>query len=73
MHENKIQLTRDKIGRICKVFVEIDNVLPEVNDGRKRIISINFVLRQLFRMLRHPYKDIRITNSKRIMEYYIHY
>ena len=71
--ENKIQLNRDKIDRICKVFVEIDNVLPEVNDGRKRMISINFVLRQLFRMLRLPYKDIRITKSKRTMEYYIHY
>ena len=71
--ENKIQLNSDKIDRICKVFVEIDNVLPEVNDGGKRMISINFILRQLFRTLRLPYKDIRITKSERTMKYYIHY
>ena len=41
--ENNIQLTYHKREKIFKVFVEIDSVLNEVNDGRKRMISIKYV------------------------------
>ena len=37
--ENYIQLTYHERERIYKVFVEIDSVLNEVNDGRKRMIK----------------------------------
>ena len=37
--ENDIQLTYHERERIYKVFVEIDSVLNEVNDGRKRMIK----------------------------------
>ena len=53
--ENNIQLTYHQRERIYKVFVEIDSVLNEVNDGRKRMISIKYVIKQLFKMLGLPY------------------
>ena len=53
--ENNIQLTYHQREKIYKLFVEIDSVLSEVNDGRKRMISIKYVIKQLFKMLRLPY------------------
>ena len=58
--ENNIQLTYHQRERIYKVFVEIDSVLNEVNDGRKRMISIKYVIKQLFKMLGLP-RVVRMT------------
>ena len=71
--ENNIQLTYHQRERIYKVFVEIDSVLNKVNDGRKRMISIKYVIKQLFKMLGLPYKDINVTKSKRTLTYYKQY
>ena len=71
--KNNIQLTQKQINQIHKVFVEIDCVLHEVNDGRKRMISIKFIMKQLFKMLGLPYKDIQVTKSKRTLKYYKQY
>ena len=71
--ENNIQLTYHQREKIYKLFVEIDSVLSEVNDGRKRMISIKYVIKQLFKMLRLPYKDINVTKSKRTLTYYKQY
>ena len=53
-NENNVQLTYNQRDRIYKVFVEIDSILHEVNDERKRMISIKFIIMQLFKMLRLP-------------------
>ena len=37
------------------------------------MISVDYILRQLFRMLRLPYKDLRITKSKRRLAFYEQY
>ena len=71
--ENNIQLTYHQRERIYKVFVEIDSVLNEVNDERKRMISIKYVIKQLFKMLGLPYKDINVTKSKGTLTYYKKY
>ena len=71
--ENNIQLTYHQREWIYKVFVEIDSVLNEVNDERKRMISIKYVVKQLFKMLELPYKDISVTKSKRTLKYYKKY
>ena len=71
--ENNIQLTHHQRELIYKVFVEIDSVLSEVNGERKRMISIKYVIKQLFEMLRLPYKDINVTKSKRTLTYYKQY
>ena len=71
--ENNIQLTHKQMNQIYKVFVEIDSVLHEVNNDRKRTITIKFILKQLFEMLGLPYKDIQVTKSKRTLKYYEKY
>ena len=71
--ENNIQLTYHQIKKIFKVFVEIDSVLHKVNYGRKRMISIKYVIKQLFKILGLPYKDINVTKSKRTLTYYEQY
>ena len=71
--KNNIQFTHEQINQIHKVFVEIDRVLHEVNDGRKRMISVKFIMKQLFKMLGLPYKDINVTKSKKTLKYYKQY
>ena len=71
--ENNIQLTYHQTEKIYKEFIEIDSVLHKVNDGRKRMISIKYVIKQLFKMLGPPYKDIFVTKSKRTLTYYEKY
>ena len=71
--KNNIQLTRKQMNQIHKVFIEIDSILHEVNDGRKRMISIKYVIKQLFKMLGLPYKDINVTKSKKTLKYYKQY
>ena len=66
-------MTYHQREQIYKVFVEIDSVLNEVNDGRKRMISIKYVIKQLFKMLGLPNKDISVTKSKRTLTYYKQY
>ena len=72
-YRNRVQLTHDQRYRIYKVFDEINSILHNINDGRKRMIKIKFILMQLFKMLGLPYKDISVTKSKRTFKYYKQY
>ena len=67
--ENNVYLTHKQREQIHKLFVEIDSVLHEVNDGRKRMMSIKYIIKQLFKMLGLPYKDINVTKLKRTFKY----
>ena len=71
--ENNIELTYHQREQIYKAFIEIDNVLNEVNDGRKRMISIKYVIKELLKILGLPYKDINVAKSKRTLKYYKEY
>ena len=71
--ENNIQVTHHQKEQIYKVFDEIDSIIHEVNDVRKRMISIKYIIKQLFKMLGLPYKDIFVTKSKRTLTYYEQY
>ena len=49
--KNSIQISYSNRERILRIFILIDQVLPQVNENRKQMISINYILRQLFEML----------------------
>ena len=68
--ENHIQLTFNQKERIYKVFIEIGGVLEKVNNDRKRMISVKFIIKKLFMMLKLPYKNIQVTKTKKTLEYY---
>lgn len=71
--KNGITISRDKIERICRVFNEIEKILPQINGKRKRMISINYILKQLFEKLGIPHDNIRITKSERTLACYQQY
>ena len=58
-------------GKILRIFVLIDQVAPQVDTDRKRMVSINykFILKQLFDILRIKYKFIPIKKSKKTLKY----
>ena len=62
---NRVELTHNQRDRIYKVFVEIGAILPLVNGPRKRMMSVNFIMRRIFMMMGIPYKKIPISKSKK--------
>ena len=70
---NRVELTRDQRDRIYKVFVEIGTILPLVNRTRKRMISVNFIMRRIFKMMEIPYKQIPISRSNKTLAFYDKY
>ena len=71
--KNGFQISIKYRDKILRIFKELDPVIHNVNKKRKRMININFFLRQIFLMLELPYKKIRITNSKKTLEKYNQY
>ena len=66
--KNGIQITFRNKAKIYLIFEEID-----VKGTRKRMININFILKQLFKMLNLPYENIQISKSKRTLNSYVVY
>ena len=46
------------------VFKEMDKILLQINGNRKRLININFILKQLFKMLNLPHENIPVSKLK---------
>ena len=42
-----IEMTRCNIEKICQIFEEIQNIVSSIDNNRKRLISMNFLLRQI--------------------------
>jgi len=68
-----LQILNNDRNKIYKVFEEINRILPQINDNRKRMISTRYILRRLFRILKLDYKNIEITKSKKTLTYYNQY
>ena len=67
---NGVDLTNKQRGRIYKIFDLIDTIIPKVNNGRRRLISINYILLMIFKMMGLPCYDLPITKSKNTLAYY---
>lgn len=65
-----IEISYLRKQRIYNIFKLIDRVLPQVNNDHKRMISIKFILRQIFRVLGIEYKFIPLSKSKKTLKYY---
>ena len=68
-----IEVSYHQKCKIDRVFTEIGNVINEVNGKRKRMISINFIMRRIFKMMGIPYKNIPISKSKKTLAFYNQY
>ena len=67
--KNNIQIGYYNRKKILRIFRLIYQVSLEVNVGRKRTISVNFILIQLFDILGIEYKFIPLTRSKNTLKY----
>ena len=56
-----IEISYHQKYKIDRVFTEIGNIINEVNGNRKRMISINFILRKVLSMMDLPFDDIPIS------------
>ena len=68
--KNNIQIEYYNKENILRIFKLIDQNSLEVNIGRKRMISVNFILKQLFDILGIEHKFIPLTKSKKTLNYY---
>ena len=68
-----IKISNCQKQKIDAIYVEIGKVLNEVNGTRKRMISANFIMRKIFKMMGIPYKNIPISKSKKTLAFYNRY
>ena len=68
-----IKISNCQKHKIDAIYVEIGKVLNEVNCTRKRMISVNFIMRKIFKMMGIPYKNIPISKSKKTLAFYDRY
>ena len=68
-----IKISNCQKHKIDAIYVEIGKVLNEVNGTRKRMISVNFIMRKIFKMMGIPHKQIPISKSKKTLAFYNKY
>ena len=71
--KHKITFSVKQKNKIMRIFSEIDKILPQINGERKRMISLNFILIQVLRMMSLPFNKIPISKSKNTLASYQQY
>ena len=71
--KNDFQISVKNKDKILRIFNKIGTVINLINNDRKRMININFILQKIFNMLDLPYEKIKITKSKRTLQMYNEY
>ena len=70
---HKIEISVENRTKIMRIFNEIGEIIPKMESKRKRMISINFMLRQVLRMMSLPFEDIPISKTKKTLKSYQQY
>ena len=68
-----ITFSVEQKNKIMRIFSEIGKILPQINGERKRMISLNFILIQVSRMMGLPFNKIPISKTKRTLNSYQEY
>ena len=71
--EHNITFSVEQKNKIMRIFSEIGKILPQINGERKRMISLNFILIQVLRMMDIPFNKISISKSKNTLASYQQY
>ena len=56
-----------------RIFTEIGEIIPQINGGRKRMVSLNFIIREVMKMMSLPFNKIQISRSKKTLASYQQY
>ena len=65
--KHNITFSVEQKNKIMRIFSEIGEILPQINGERKRMISLNFILRQVSRMMDLPFNKIPISKTKKTL------
>ena len=65
-----IEMSYIEQQKIERIFNEISKVNDSVYEKRKRMISVNYILRELFLLMNKPFDMIPITKSKKTLKIY---
>ena len=68
-----ITFSVEQKNKIMRIFSEIGKILPQINGERKRMISLNFILIQVLRMMGLPFNKIPISKSKKTLAFFQQY
>ena len=68
-----ITFSVEQKNKIMRIFSEIGKICPQINGERKRMISLNFILRQVSRMMGLPFNKILISKTKKTSASYQQY
>ena len=71
--KHNITFSVEQKNKIMRVFSEIGKILPQINGERKRMIYLNFILRQVSRMMGLPFNEIPISKTKKTLASYQQY
>ena len=71
--KHNITFSFEQKNKIMRIFSEIGKILPQINGERKRMISLNFILRQVLKMMGLPFDKIQISGSKKTLASYQQY
>ena len=70
---HNIEISVEQKTKIMRIFNEIGEIIPKMESERKRMISLNFILRQVLRMMGLPYEKIPISKTKKTLTSYQQY
>ena len=65
----RITLSVKQKNKIIKIFSVIGKMLPQINGDRKRMISVNFILTKILKMMKLPNSYVKVTKSKKTKKY----
>ena len=71
--KHNITFSFEQKNKIMRIFSEIGKIFHQMNGERKRMISLNFILRQVLRMMGLPFNKIPISKSKKTLAFYQQY
>ena len=60
-------------NKIIELFSVIGKILSQINGERKRMISVNFILAKILKMMKLPYSYVKVTKSKKTLAFYNKY
>ena len=71
--KKNINFSVEQRNKILRIFYEIGAIIDQMKGERKRMISLNFILVQVMRMMDLPFNKIQISKSKRTLNSYQEY
>lgn len=71
--EKNITISVEQKNKIMRIFSEIGKIIPQINGKRKRMVSVHFILKKIFKIMALPYKNIKTSKSKKTLAFYNQY